>query len=175
MWGTNVSDYDALAQIFPFEVDLAASDENHKHPVYLTAYDNALEYDWSKWKVGFMNPPKRNSKPFIDRAIYWRERCSFTTVVLTEVPTWKPQTAYYIENATYTIFTTKREFISPAGHMGAGFGDAGWAVLVFTNGEWPISDLLIPGWFTESDLVWYTKGWLEQVKPIHMSRQTRML
>ena len=65
--------FDALNERFgPFEVDLAASDENHLVEPYFTKADNALQIEWNG--VAFCNPPyvkqpdKTSLKDWVEKA-----------------------------------------------------------------------------------------------------------
>lgn len=54
-WGTPQALYDQLDAEFHFNLDAAASDENHKHKNYYTSYDDGLNSEWSS--STFCNPP----------------------------------------------------------------------------------------------------------------------
>ena len=56
-WETPQGLFDKLNSEFNFDLDAAASDENHKCENYFTEEQNALEQDWSKYKSIFINPP----------------------------------------------------------------------------------------------------------------------
>ena len=56
-WETPQELFDKLNNEFNFDLDAAASDENHKCENYFTEEQNALEQDWSKYKSIFINPP----------------------------------------------------------------------------------------------------------------------
>ncbi len=65
--------FDALNERFgPFEVDLAASDENHLVEPYFTKDDNALQFEWNG--VAWCNPPyvkqpdKTSLKDWVEKA-----------------------------------------------------------------------------------------------------------
>ena len=59
--------YDWYNNIYDFTHDVAASDTNHKSPLWFTEADNALEKDWgvSNW----CNPPYSNIMPWVEKAI----------------------------------------------------------------------------------------------------------
>ena len=57
------------------DVDLAASSENAKAPVYVTEEQNSLATDWQQWTGNlWLNPPFAN----IER---WVQKCAFTTLL----------------------------------------------------------------------------------------------
>ena len=65
--------FDALNERFgPFEIDLAASDENHLVEPYFTKDDNALQFEWNG--VAWCNPPyvkqpdKTSLKDWVEKA-----------------------------------------------------------------------------------------------------------
>ena len=68
-WGTPKELYDKLDKEFGFTMDVAASDNNYKHPNYYTVDDNALFHNWGK--VVFCNPPYSNIYNFLEKA--WLE------------------------------------------------------------------------------------------------------
>ena len=56
-WGTPLQLFNTLnAEHGPFEVDLAATEENTKCDVYLDKEVNSLEYEWRKFRNAFLNP-----------------------------------------------------------------------------------------------------------------------
>ena len=55
-YGTPRELYDELDAEFHFTIDLAAHEENHKHPRYFSPRDNALAQSW-EGVTGFLNPP----------------------------------------------------------------------------------------------------------------------
>lgn len=78
--------YDWANDIFGFDIDLAASDENHKHEKYFTRQDNALDKEWSKFgHIGWCNPPYSNVVPWIEKAIE-EAKNGFRTVMLLPTP-----------------------------------------------------------------------------------------
>lgn len=57
-YGTPQWLFDFLDQEYEFDIDLCASDINHKCDSYFTIENNALEKSWSFYgSVGFCNPP----------------------------------------------------------------------------------------------------------------------
>lgn len=49
--------FDSLNEEFHFDLDVCASDDNHKVANYYTIEDDALNQDWTQWKSIWMNPP----------------------------------------------------------------------------------------------------------------------
>lgn len=58
-WGTPQDFFDKLHAIYDFDLDPAASDLNHKCPVYYTEKDDGLSRDWHKVSQSavYLNPP----------------------------------------------------------------------------------------------------------------------
>jgi phage N-6-adenine-methyltransferase len=54
-WGTPQRLFDILNDEFHFTVDVCASDDNHKCPIFLTKKENGLNQNWTG--VCWMNPP----------------------------------------------------------------------------------------------------------------------
>lgn len=55
-WETPKEFFDKYNDIYKFEIDVAATDENHLVDNYWTIEDDALGKDW-EGKVCWMNPP----------------------------------------------------------------------------------------------------------------------
>jgi len=54
-WATPQNIFDTLNEYFKFEVDVCATDENHKCDKYYTIEDDGLSKDWKE--TIYMNPP----------------------------------------------------------------------------------------------------------------------
>ena len=82
-WETPKELFDKLNSEFNFELDAAASDENHKCENYFTEEQNALEQDWSKYNSIFINPPydSKLQTDFLKKA-YETNKKHGTTIVL---------------------------------------------------------------------------------------------
>lgn len=76
-WGTDPRVFNALNKEFNFALDVAASHENHKCPMYYTKDDDALSIDWSKalkaygMRPAWSNPPYGRGliKRYFDKSI----------------------------------------------------------------------------------------------------------
>jgi len=78
-WETPKEFFDKYNNKFNFDIDVAATDENHLVETYWTAKDDALTKDW-KGKVCWMNPPYgRGIGKFIKKA--YEESLRGATVV----------------------------------------------------------------------------------------------
>lgn len=66
-WGTPQWLFDLLDDEFSFQLDVCASEENHKVPRYHDIEANGLVSPWA-W-VNFCNPPYSNQLPWIERAV----------------------------------------------------------------------------------------------------------
>jgi phage N-6-adenine-methyltransferase len=60
----------------PLSLDLAASDENHKAPVWITPEQDSFSYDWSVagCRLMWLNPPYSDIAP-------WAAKCAATKLV----------------------------------------------------------------------------------------------
>jgi len=67
----------------PFDLDVAASDENHLCPLYFTEQNNALFQDWNEDKI-WMNPPYHSIDQWVDTAIIQldKKNCKSVTMLL---------------------------------------------------------------------------------------------
>lgn len=61
--------YLELRQKARFDLDAAASDDNHKAPAYFTEKTNGLTSDWSPYRFIFLNPPYDDIGPWVEKAI----------------------------------------------------------------------------------------------------------
>ena len=79
-WGTPKSLYDLLNKEFRFDLDVCASESNHKNPFYLTKEDNSLS-DGIEWNGKcWMNPPYgKGIIDWVEKA--WRASTLGATVV----------------------------------------------------------------------------------------------
>ncbi len=77
-WETPQAFYNALDDEFSFDVDVAATAENHKCGFWFTAADDALSFGWAKWAEGlglvfpptcWLNPPYSKCREFIAKAV----------------------------------------------------------------------------------------------------------
>jgi len=65
-WGTPNWLYDNLNAEFEFDLDVCASDENHKHENYFSINDDALNRSWNG--NVFCNPPYSKTAKFLEKA-----------------------------------------------------------------------------------------------------------
>lgn len=70
-WGTPLDLFDKLDRQFNFQVDIAASDDNHLVNVYMTKEENALEQSWDFGGWVWCNPPYSRGliNQFVDKAV----------------------------------------------------------------------------------------------------------
>jgi phage N-6-adenine-methyltransferase len=128
-WSTPQYIFDWLNSRFDFDLDLCASDNNHKVAEYFTLKDNALLIDWSKWAEaaalditiplkkqysGFCNPPYGRGEiaPLIEKAVVEASK-GFESVFL--VPNTIEAAWADIDNAAEVIFITngRLSFVHP--------------------------------------------------------------
>ncbi|QHJ80195.1 MAG: hypothetical protein [Bacteriophage sp.] len=58
-----------LRQKARFDLDAAASEDNHKAPAYFTEQNCGLTADWSPYRFVFLNPPYDDITPWVEKAI----------------------------------------------------------------------------------------------------------
>lgn len=66
-WGTPQWLYDRMFYEFPFELDVCASEQNHKCKNYITKEMDSFKTPWADWN--WCNPPYSDQLPWIKRAI----------------------------------------------------------------------------------------------------------
>jgi len=108
-WSTPQWLYNWLDSIFHFEIDLAANTGNAKHKVFYTEEDNALFKGWCEndRKIGFLNPPYSNIKPWISSVIV-EQGLGFTTVMAIPTPNGETQYKDIFDYASEIIFINGR-------------------------------------------------------------------
>ena len=130
-WSTPDYIFEWLDNIFGFDVDLAASDSNHKTPYYLDIDNDALEHDWHFFgDTGFLNPPYSSIKPWVARAVKEQAK-GFITVMLIPTPNGESYYKDIFENASEIIYINGRvAFIGANGKPKSG-NTRGSCVVVF--------------------------------------------
>ena len=108
-WSTPQWLYNWLDSIFHFEIDLAASADNAKHKVFYTEEDNAHHQHWNDYgrKIGFLNCPYSDTKPWIQDAVDMQE-VNFTTVMVLPTPNGEKQYKNVLMYASEIIFINGR-------------------------------------------------------------------
>ena len=102
-WETPIDFFNKLDSIFKFELDVAASDDNHKCDRYYTEETDGLAQDWEG--VCWMNPPYGcNISKWIAKA-YESSQSGATVVCL--IPS-RTDTAYWHD---YVMFASEIRFI----------------------------------------------------------------
>lgn len=81
-WRTPREVFHFLQREFLFDVDICASAENALCPTFITAEQNALDFDWSKWSTVWMNPPYGRHISHWIRKAYETGRAGSTVVCL---------------------------------------------------------------------------------------------
>jgi phage N-6-adenine-methyltransferase len=114
-WATPTKLYEHLDRVFKFDLDPAATHDNHKCEAYYTADDDGLSQDW----VGrvYLNPPYGSGiiGPWIHKAYEESKRpaCQFVVILLPA----RTDTAYwhdYIMTASDIWFIKRRLHFSGA-------------------------------------------------------------
>jgi phage N-6-adenine-methyltransferase len=74
--------FQALSERYgPFDLDVAASDENHRCPLYFTKKNNALFQNWTEDHI-WMNPPYYAIDEWVDWAIIQLSHKSCKTITM---------------------------------------------------------------------------------------------
>ena len=84
-WATPLYVFDPLHAEFRFDVDLCATADNTKCPIFIDPDTDSLSVPWHTYgRVGWCNPPydkKGTSRKFVAKAVEERQH-GFTTVLL---------------------------------------------------------------------------------------------
>lgn len=72
-WTTPKRLFDKLNRRFLFDLDAAASDENHLCPAYYTKEDSGLDHSWEGMRC-FVNPPYSQIKAWASKFVEEAER-----------------------------------------------------------------------------------------------------
>lgn len=125
-WGTPQPLFDWFDEWFEFDIDVCASEANHKCPVYFTEEMDGLAQDWTG--SCFNNPPYSNVAAWMDKA--WNESRKTAQVVC------------LVPSSTETEWhrTAVRRALGPDGstvHVGSVTDHRGkeWLVLKGEHGE----------------------------------------
>jgi len=75
-----------MDDIYDFDVDLAANEENNKCDAFIDENRDSLTVDWHLFgRVGWLNPPYSNISPWVCKAAEESSK-GFTTVMLINTP-----------------------------------------------------------------------------------------
>lgn len=80
-WATPQSFFDELDSEFHFDLDAAASEENHKCSRYFTMQDDGLTQNWGGCRV-FCNPPYSQIEKWAAKAFYETKQDNTLVVLL---------------------------------------------------------------------------------------------
>jgi len=138
-WGTEQALYDRLCQEFAFDLDVCASEQNAKCPVYLTEEMDALSIDW--WGTVFMNPPFSKAKAFLAKMVKELMLGHIDTGVAvvaarTDTEAWHMASCYagevrYLKGrVSYEIYPTLKQRLICETLQGVHIDAQGWAILV---------------------------------------------
>lgn len=93
-WSTPQNLFNKYKELYNLDLDVAASDTNHKCDMYFTKQDDGLSKDWSGHKV-WCNPPYgKQIKLWIEKAS--REARNNNTLICMLIPS-RTDTSYFHE------------------------------------------------------------------------------
>lgn len=106
-WETPQEVFDHWDELFEFDMDVAASDKNHKCPNFITKENDALKSFWGR--RNFLNPPYGRGMilPFVKKA-YEESLLGSLTVGLLPVATSTKWWTQYVGKADYVYFYPHR-------------------------------------------------------------------
>ena len=106
-----------LDRIFRFNIDLAASNENHLCTVHISRETDALQASWHvRGQRGFCNPPYSSISPWLEKAAQ-EARKGFTSVFLIPTPNGEERYGEYVFDVAseVTFITGRLAFLRPDG------------------------------------------------------------
>lgn len=109
LWQTPRYIYDYFNIYHPFACDIAASEVNHLHDRFITAEDNAFNFDFSEFSGQYVwcNPPYRDITPWIQLAERNRNEHQVGTVLLLPADTSVGWFQNIVETADCVYFITE--------------------------------------------------------------------
>lgn len=116
-WETPQNLFDELNREFNFDLDVCATSDNHKCPVYFTKEDNGLSKNWGGYRV-WLNPPYSEIDKWVEKA--YRETRNDNTVVVMLIPS-RTDTRYF---HNYIYQRTEIRFIKGRLHFNDSKGGA---------------------------------------------------
>ena len=129
-----------------FDIDLAASDDNHLFDLYLTEENDAIRNNWRDYGVsGFCNPPysRGNIEKFIKKAIE-QANLGFKTVMLIPELNGEARSKEIMLNTSRIYHFDKRiNFIHPVTGKECKGNSRGSIVAVFDQKRRPADHVLI--------------------------------
>lgn len=90
-WSTPQGLFDELDSEFHFDLDVCATDENHKCEQYYTIKDDGLKMEWGGHRA-FCNPPYSQIGKWVEKA--FRESKNDNTVIVLIIPA-RTDTKYF--------------------------------------------------------------------------------
>ena len=116
-WETPQKLFDELNREFNFDLDVCATSDNHKCPVYFTKEDNGLSKNWGGYRV-WLNPPYSEIDKWVEKA--YRETRNDNTVVVMLIPS-RTDTRYF---HNYIYQRTEIRFVKGRLHFNDSKGGA---------------------------------------------------
>jgi site-specific DNA-methyltransferase (adenine-specific) len=116
-WETPQNLFDELNREFNFDLDVCATSDNHKCPVYFTKEDNGLSKNWGGYRV-WLNPPYSEIDKWVEKA--YRETRNDNTVVVMLIPS-RTDTRYF---HNYIYQRTEIRFVKGRLHFNDSKGGA---------------------------------------------------
>ena len=133
-WATPQYLFNWLDEIYNFDIDLCANEENHKVGFYFDETQDSLNMSWHKLaSSGFCNCPYSDIKPCVKKAIIEATN-GFTTVMLIPTPNAESYYQDVFKHATSITFITGRiAFYNPVEKREVGGNTRGSCVIEFSK------------------------------------------
>lgn len=119
-----------IQTFYNIDVDLAASDTNHKAAKYITETEDSLTKDWTTYgDVGFLNPPYSNIDPFVLKAIE-EAKWGFITIMLIPTLNGEARDEWLLDHGKITNIVGRIAFVDAHGNKKTG-NNRGSMIVVF--------------------------------------------
>jgi len=116
-WATPQKLFDDLNNEFDFELDVCATEENHKCPEYFTKEQDGLSKNWGGKRI-WCNPPYSQIEKWVEKA--FRETRTDRTIVVMLIPS-RTDTRYF---HNYIYQRSEIRFVKGRLKFGDGKGSA---------------------------------------------------
>lgn len=134
-WCTPDEVYSYYRRLYPYTLDVCASDSNTKLPDYFTEQNSALLGDWSTHQHAWCNPPYSNILPFVERAVYFKDTTETSFLVPLDSSTKWFKLALANAKDVRLIVGGRIQFIPPAGVVASSNNKASCLIHIGQDGR----------------------------------------